>query len=99
MNNKDIILVPLLLVFLVFFLFFEAVPVSKKYLQTQQYSSYLTVTQFADNVVGINLVNIRRKFKNCLKIISIWNTAQLKTIETQYSGSQSIYMPQIQRLI
>lgn len=82
MNNKDIILVPLLLVFFVFFFFFEAVPISKKYLQTQQYSSYLTVTKFADNVGGINFVNIRRKFKNCLKIISIRNTAQLKRIET-----------------
>ena len=71
MNNKDIILVPLLLVFFVFFFFFEAVPISKKYLQTQQYSSYLTVTKLADNVGRINCVNIRRKFKNCLKIISI----------------------------
>lgn len=39
MNNKDIIFIPLC--------FSEAVPISKNYMQTQQYSGYPKVIQFA----------------------------------------------------
>lgn len=60
MNNEDVILVP---VFCFVLFCFEAVPISKKYMQTQQFSSYPNVTQFAENVVEINIVETRRKLK------------------------------------